>query len=95
MKSILCYGDSLTAGYYRFGSEFHPYGDTLAMLSQTKVHVVGMSGWTSDEMVQNADKTNNEDVVGYSSEGLLKLLTSNSYDIICVMAGTTVRTSAH
>jgi hypothetical protein len=26
---ILCFGDSLTAGYYQFGRKFSPYGDTL------------------------------------------------------------------
>ncbi len=88
MKSVLCYGDSLTAGYYRYGSEFYPYGDTLAKLSQAKVDVVGMSGWTSEEMVQSAETLHNEDVVGFTSDGLLKLLKSNSYDIVCLMAGT-------
>lgn len=87
-KRILCYGDSLTAGYYRYGSEFHPYGDTLAKLSHANVDAVGMSGWTSDEMVQNANLSDNEDAVGYSSDGLIKLLKSKSYDIVCVLAGT-------
>jgi hypothetical protein len=27
--SILCFGDSLTAGYYHFGCDYHPYALTL------------------------------------------------------------------
>ena len=88
MKSVLCYGDSLTAGFYRYGSEFYPYGDTLAKLGEAKVDVVGMSGWTSEEMVQCTESLNNEDAVGFTSDGLIKLLKSNNYDIICLMAGT-------
>jgi len=32
---ILCFGDSLTAGYSRSSSSFHPYGDALKLSLQT------------------------------------------------------------
>ena len=48
---ILCFGDSLTAGYTRYGWEFHPYADHLRtglqhMLSASDIHVdvAGLSG---------------------------------------------------
>ena len=48
---ILCFGDSLTAGYTRFGLEFYPYADHLRtglqrMLSTSDIHVdvAGLSG---------------------------------------------------
>ena len=48
---ILCFGDSLTAGYTSYGWEFYPYADHLrirlqSMLSTSDIHVdvAGMSG---------------------------------------------------
>ena len=48
---ILCFGDSLTAGYTSYGREFHPYADHLRtglqhMLSTSDIHVdvAGLSG---------------------------------------------------
>jgi len=87
-RRILCYGDSLTAGYYRYGSEFHPYGDAVEKLSNAKVDSVGMSGWTTDQMVQNAMCEKNEDVVGFEASGLNRLLQACKYDVVCLMAGT-------
>ena len=48
---ILCFGDSLTAGYTRYGLEFHPYADHLRValqhslsISDIEVDVAGFSG---------------------------------------------------
>ncbi|KAM0798809.1 SGNH hydrolase-type esterase domain-containing protein [Usnea florida] len=48
---ILCFGDSLTAGYTRYGLEFHPYADHLRVglqhslsTSDIEVDVAGFSG---------------------------------------------------
>lgn len=48
---VLCFGDSLTAGYTKYGTEHHPYADTLRpnlkyLLSTKKVDVEvdGLSG---------------------------------------------------
>lgn len=48
---ILCFGDSLTAGYTRFGLEFHPYADHLRAglqnslsTSDIETEVAGFSG---------------------------------------------------
>lgn len=88
VKSILCYGDSLTAGYFRFGSEFHPYGNTLAAKSGLPVTAVGMSGWTTEQMVQSAEALNVEDIVGNTGDGLIVLLKKQHWDLVCLMAGT-------
>ena len=88
MKRILCYGDSLTAGYSCYGSSFTPYGDTISLKLGAPVTSVGMSGWTSEEMIQGADTTCNEDVVGNTGDGLVVLLRSGAYDIVCLLAGT-------
>ena len=47
--SILCFGDSLTAGYFANGSEFHPYAGTLQRIlgRATLVEHCGLSGWTA------------------------------------------------
>ena len=49
--SVLCFGDSLTAGYYSYGLEYHPYAGKLkesleAAFSNTEitVDVDGMPG---------------------------------------------------
>ena len=90
VRQILCYGDSLTAGYCNYGSEFSPYARTLSELAGfgVNVNVVGMSGWTTDQMVQYAGHKNNEDAVGEGGDGLLVLLKSVKYDVVFLMAGT-------
>jgi lysophospholipase L1-like esterase len=88
INEVLCYGDSLTAGYYLFGTEFHPYGDTLAKLSDLNVKSVGMSGWTTGQMVDGTEDNNSEDCVGNTGDGLLVLMRKTSYDLVILMAGT-------
>jgi lysophospholipase L1-like esterase len=88
IKHVLCYGDSLTAGYCCFGTEFHPYGETLAKHLNLQVTSVGMSGWTTGQMVDGADEKDSEDCVGNTGDGLLVLMRKTSYDLVILMAGT-------
>lgn len=88
MNKILCYGDSLTAGYSEWGTSFTPYGDTLEIRSKLNVKSIGMSGWTTSQMVNCANKKGNYDVVDHKADGLKLLLSSERYDLVCIMAGT-------
>jgi lysophospholipase L1-like esterase len=48
---VLAYGDSLTAGFWRGGSRFHPYSTRLsALLGGCIVDHIGLSGWTAQQM---------------------------------------------
>jgi lysophospholipase L1-like esterase len=91
MLQILCYGDSLTAGYSDMGCNFTPYGKTMEQtLGADKVCVkaVGMSGWTTEQMVDCADDSDNTDACDMEGDGLKKLVETTSYDIVCLMCGT-------
>ncbi len=51
---ILCFGDSLTAGYTRYGLEFHPYADHLRvglqhMLSSSDIEII-VAGFSGDQV---------------------------------------------
>ena len=51
---ILCFGDSLTAGYTRYGWEFYPYADHLRtglqhMLSTSDIEV-DVDGFSGDQV---------------------------------------------
>jgi lysophospholipase L1-like esterase len=88
VKTVLCYGDSLTAGFFRHGTEFHPYGNVLASKSGLPVTTVGMSGWTTEKMKKGAVDHNAEDLVGNHGDGLVTLINEQHYDLVCLMAGT-------
>ena len=48
---VLAYGDSLTAGFYKGGRQFHPYAPRLSeLLGGCTVDWLGLSGWTTAEM---------------------------------------------
>lgn len=87
--NILCYGDSLTAGYSGFGSEFTPYGDTLASKGNGVLDVtaVGMSGWTTKQMIDNLDSAKSHDVCFREGKGLRHLVTKGNFDMVIIMAG--------
>jgi len=89
---ILCFGDSLTAGFHAGGRAFEPYGNTLSdelrsSGSSCRVSVCGLSGLTAGEMVQNMSNPTVWDVVGQPGQGLAVLLQS-SPDLVIIMAGT-------
>ena len=43
---VLCFGDSLTAGYYDNGRRFHPYASEVMRLLAVKTDHVGLCGYT-------------------------------------------------
>ena len=53
---VLCYGDSLTAGYspHPAPPRFHPYGELLQPPARTAAH----SGFTTQQMVAAANQVN-------------------------------------
>jgi len=92
---ILCYGDSLTAGWHANGKRFSPYGkilqDSLRSLGvQCDVSVCGLSGRRADQMVVELDSPACQpDMVGKRGKGLAHMLdTEGPYDLVILMAGT-------
>mmetsp|Transcript_45692 Transcript_45692/g.83684 ORF Transcript_45692/g.83684 Transcript_45692/m.83684 type:complete len:368 (+) Transcript_45692:71-1174(+) len=93
-KRILCYGDSLTAGFYNGGSSFEPYGHTLSqelrsMGDMCNVDVVGLSGKTASECVQGLNSPAITDCTGRAGKGLSrKLAEEGPFDLVIIMLGT-------
>eukprot|EP00929_Paragymnodinium_shiwhaense_P084002 TRINITY_DN4489_c0_g3_i1.p2 TRINITY_DN4489_c0_g3~~TRINITY_DN4489_c0_g3_i1.p2 ORF type:complete len:380 (+),score=62.92 TRINITY_DN4489_c0_g3_i1:98-1237(+) len=93
LKRVLCYGDSLTAGFCSNGSLFEPYGRAMAeSLGEagvsTEVFVCGLSGGFASEFVakKNGSLT---DVVGGQGKGLARILSEDGpFDLVIIMAGT-------
>mmetsp|Transcript_33273 Transcript_33273/g.73068 ORF Transcript_33273/g.73068 Transcript_33273/m.73068 type:complete len:209 (-) Transcript_33273:428-1054(-) len=88
---ILCYGDSLTAGYIS-GSPitgvYAPYGPILSQHLKVQCDSVGMSGWTTLQMCTHLTAEFAKDVCGELHPGLKVLLTRQSYTHVLLMAGT-------
>ena len=58
--SLLCYGDSLTAGLTNESSSYAPYAPLLeAALGLPTAHI-GMSGWNSIQLQHSVDQPTNE-----------------------------------
>lgn len=79
---ILCFGDSLTAGYTSYGWEFHPYADHLRVGLQHALStldiVVDVAGLSGDQVQGN-----------YLSRIKAKCVdTATPYDWIIIMGGT-------
>jgi len=94
---VLCYGDSLTVGFYDNGRQYEPYGRTLAEALATalggvavEVLVCGQSGHTAADMVSNLDSSAVEDVGSLLSKGLRRALNEQARrpDLVIIMAGT-------
>lgn len=92
-KHILCYGDSLTAGFFNKGHSFEPYARTLCeKLADSgmacKVSFCGFSGRTAEDMVQTAAGSLSC-VVGLRGKGLIRTLEEDGpFDLVLIMAGT-------
>lgn len=89
---VVCYGDSLTAGYCRKGMLFEPYGRTLMKELETngvpsEILISGHSGKTAAEMVA-ALNSSITDVVGLHGTGLARILDDAPSDLVIIMAGT-------
>jgi len=91
---LLCYGDSLTAGFFDNGQRFEPYGRTLTKMLRTlgvpcEVLVCGLSGLTAQEMLTKANKQVLSDVAGCQGKGLHRILHDiEHFDAVLIMAGT-------
>ena len=88
MQRILCYGDSLTAGYYEDGAKFHPYATKLQELLQVPVDHIGVSGWSSSDMVRGLQQGECVDCNGKAWPGLQTQLALCTYSHCVIMAGT-------
>jgi lysophospholipase L1-like esterase len=87
MKRVLCYGDSLTAGYHSQPEGYSPYGDHVRS-DDVSVDIIGLSGFTTQEMLNSVNHPENEDCFEVVSKGLCVQCRQNEYDVICLMAGT-------
>jgi len=93
---ILCYGDSLTAGFCSYGEQFEPYGRTLADAmgkagKPCEVSVCGLSGRTAEEMIAEKDSAVFTDSaeVGHVGKGLMRILNEEGpFDVVVILAGT-------
>jgi len=91
---LLCYGDSLTVGFFDGGRSFEPYGRTLATtLSDlgmpSEVQVCGLSGLTAQEMLTKAHKDLICGGAGCRGKGLRRILSDDErFDAVLIMAGT-------
>jgi len=93
---ILCYGDSLTAGLTgNFVLKYEPYAKTLQKLMGCDVDHVGLSGWTTQQMVEIAHDKTATDVkdrewkdagLAYRLEKAYKK--NRAYTCVIIMAGT-------
>lgn len=87
---VLCYGDSLTAGFLThspFTHEYAPWAPVLADAIGVPCDHVGASGWTTAQMVANVADGGN-DACGLYRLGLRKALRAQCYSTVIIMAGT-------
>jgi hypothetical protein len=89
-KKILCFGDSLTAGYSSKG--YFPYAEHLSVLLKDKYEVehIGMSGWTTEQMVIRSHYERNQDCFERIWKGLQFKLNNSSqgYECVLLLSGT-------
>mmetsp|Transcript_52802 Transcript_52802/g.98900 ORF Transcript_52802/g.98900 Transcript_52802/m.98900 type:complete len:282 (-) Transcript_52802:145-990(-) len=91
-QRVLCYGDSLTAGFFAGGHKFDPYGRTMSEAFASsglacQVTVCGHSGATTREMLEAAE-SHLVDVLGCRGDGLHQILDRREYDLVILMSGT-------
>jgi len=87
MKRVLCYGDSLTAGYHSQPKGYSPYGQHLLSAS-VAVDIIGLSGFTTKNMLDSVNYQENEDCFEQITKGLCVQCREHEYDAICLLAGT-------
>jgi lysophospholipase L1-like esterase len=87
---ILCYGDSLTAGYVAespYTQVHHPWAPLLEKALGIPCEAVGASGWTTQQMVDNSS-TGGTDACRMQRPGLRAALQASTYSLVVIMAGT-------
>lgn len=95
-RRVLCYGDSLTAGFCNSGMSFEPYGRTLADCMgkagiACEVSVCGLSGRTAEEMIAEKDSAIFTDCanVDHTGKGLARILDDEATpDVVMILVGT-------
>ena len=88
-RRVLCFGDSLTAGFWSDGARFHPYAATLQeLLCGVRVDHVGLSGWSTTQMVDSLDNDMCVDVCNRRWKGLRAQLADHQYTHCVILAGT-------
>ena len=95
---VLCYGDSLTAGFTiesAYMGTYAPWAPTLAeALGGVPCDHIGMSGWTTAQMKMSARSDANFDVCKIPNQGLAVALEAargsggGPYTHVLIMAGT-------
>mmetsp|Transcript_39606 Transcript_39606/g.109102 ORF Transcript_39606/g.109102 Transcript_39606/m.109102 type:complete len:427 (-) Transcript_39606:68-1348(-) len=86
---ILCYGDSMTAGFYNSGLQFSPYGETLAKRLPATVWVNGLSGYTATLMARSVSEKGLVDLTRHVGWGVKRILREKGpFDLMLIMAGT-------
>lgn len=89
MVRILAFGDSLTAGYHMMGQRFAPWAPVLkSMLGVAAVDHIGLSGFTTQQMLDAADDATTYDVVPMEWPGYHTQLRKARYDLVLIMGGT-------
>ena len=93
-KRILCYGDSLTAGFCCGGYKFAPYAtflkDKLESMNQNlniEIDSYGFSGWTTGQLLENTYNSQLKDFVGNTGPGIAVVLKEKRYNLVILMAG--------
>ena len=87
---LLAFGDSLTAGYHHMGHAFAPWAPLLQSLlgSDVVCDHIGLSGFTTQQMLDTADEQNVTDVVPMSWPGYRTQLRRHRYDVVLILGGT-------
>ena len=89
---LLCYGDSLTAGYTMltpYTREYEPWAPHLAKALGLQVDAVGLSGWTTQQMLDHQHSSACTDICGEPRPGLATLLGGgHRFSTVIIMAGT-------
>ena len=86
---LLAFGDSLTAGYHSQGRAFAPWAPALCrMLGVDAIDHIGMSGFTSAQLLKAVDETSVPDVVPIAWPGLRTKMKEHRYDVVLIMCGT-------
>ena len=93
MVRLLAFGDSLTAGYHSMGHAFAPWAAQLAgLLNISAVDHIGLSGFTSAQLLHTADQQTVTDVVPRQWPGLREQLRAagppGTYAAVLIMCGT-------
>eukprot|EP00565_Helicotheca_tamesis_P008380 CAMPEP_0185741632 /NCGR_PEP_ID=MMETSP1171-20130828/39062_1 /TAXON_ID=374046 /ORGANISM="Helicotheca tamensis, Strain CCMP826" /LENGTH=231 /DNA_ID=CAMNT_0028413613 /DNA_START=154 /DNA_END=849 /DNA_ORIENTATION=+ len=87
---VLCYGDSLTAGFITVSPYTQKYAPWAPVLEETlgvQCDAIGASGWTTKQMV-DMSATGGKDACLVKRPGLQRALQEKKYTVVIIMGGT-------